>query len=282
MPVEAPHVLVIAGPNGSGKSSLTGILQQSDPGFPSRYVNADEIAVDLRSTVANAEQVAFHQARRIRTQLREAGVSFAYETVFSHPSGLVDLQHLRDAGYEVRLVVVTTDDPEINVRRVARRVAMGGHGIPPDKIRSRYHRFHRFLPVAAELAHQTSVYDSTDEISPCLQVFAGKVEPGAPPPLYLEDCLVAKLAQRSDDRRALLQLIGNDAQTIQPDLGSGTYGGQIAQVLPTAFLQIAHDHSVLIHDRALFDHDVQPSGDAHIRYEQGYGRVEFPGTPPGS
>jgi predicted ABC-type ATPase len=34
---------------------------------------------------------------------------------------------------------VATDDPAINVSRVANRVALEGHPVPVDKIVSRYH-----------------------------------------------------------------------------------------------------------------------------------------------
>lgn len=142
------RVIVVAGPNGSGKSSLTRRLQRpgSNLPFPEQYVNADEIAVDLRNCGdADPERTAFRLGRERRAECREAGVSFAYETVLSHPSGLVDLLLLRRAGFHVTLIVVTTADPEINVARVRGRVQVGGHAVPEEKIRQRCRRFHGLL-----------------------------------------------------------------------------------------------------------------------------------------
>ena len=68
------------------------------------------------------------------------GISFSQETVFSHPSKVAALAKAHDAGFRNYLYYVTTDDAAINVDRVMRRYAQGGHDVPPEKIAARYVR----------------------------------------------------------------------------------------------------------------------------------------------
>ena len=54
----------------------------------------------------------------IRYALIDAGKSFAFETVMSHPDKLNIMQRAKEAGFTVRLYYITTRDPDINVSRV--------------------------------------------------------------------------------------------------------------------------------------------------------------------
>jgi predicted ABC-type ATPase len=109
-----PRLLLFAGPNGSGKSTVTTPETLDYYDIPSeRYINADDIARTLAGmqaerTQAEREHIAFVQARELRQTYREEGLSFAFETVFSHPSTLMDIQRCR-------------------VGRVAGRYQAGGH-----------------------------------------------------------------------------------------------------------------------------------------------------------
>jgi predicted ABC-type ATPase len=48
------------------------------------------------------------------------------------------LARAKATGFHVEGVFVLTTDAELNVFRVRSREFSGGHGVPPDKIRSRY------------------------------------------------------------------------------------------------------------------------------------------------
>ena len=56
-----------------------------------------------------------------------------------------------------------TNDPEINVARVEARVKKGGHGVPPEKIRERYHRAMKLFPRLFTLCDELYVYDNSYE-----------------------------------------------------------------------------------------------------------------------
>lgn len=45
-----------------------------------------------------------------------------------------------ESGYRTYLYFIATETPEINIARIAQRVQQGGHDVPPDKTRQRYHR----------------------------------------------------------------------------------------------------------------------------------------------
>ncbi len=62
----------------------------------------------------------------LRRKLLEHGRTFTFETVMSHPGKAALLQDAQEAGYRTCLYYVATDDPAINVSRVANRVALGG------------------------------------------------------------------------------------------------------------------------------------------------------------
>ena len=99
------------------------------------------------------------------------GRSFAYETVFSTARRLEDLSRAKELGFFIRLFFVGTEDPRINIDRVERRFAAGGHTVPEDKIVARYSRSIGNLLPALRLVDRGYVFDnSTDDAFPT-QVF---------------------------------------------------------------------------------------------------------------
>jgi predicted ABC-type ATPase len=52
----------------------------------------------------------------------------------STPEKVALMSQARARGYDVHLLFVTTEDPEINVQRVTNRVVLGGHDVPADAL----------------------------------------------------------------------------------------------------------------------------------------------------
>jgi predicted ABC-type ATPase len=73
------------------------------------------------------------------------------------------LTQAQEAGYRTYLYYVATDDPEINVSRVANRVALGGHAVPEDKIVSRYHRSLALLMDAIRHTNRAYIFDNSGD-----------------------------------------------------------------------------------------------------------------------
>lgn len=97
----------------------------------------------------------------IRHDLLRRGVSFTFETVMSSPDKVNFLCKAREQGFRTYLYFVATEDPEINVSRVAHRVSRGKHAVPKDKIISRYFRSLQLLPDAVLCADRSYVFDNS-------------------------------------------------------------------------------------------------------------------------
>ena len=158
MEAHPPRLVMVAGPNGSGKSTLITALR-ADPRFdlPALYINADDLQRQHNIDARQAQQLA----NDLRSQAIAARQDVMYETVMSHPSKLVELQQAKDAGYHITVLLVATNDPAINVERVAARVAGGGHNVPEDRTRDRYARTLALAPIAIGYANQAYVFDNT-------------------------------------------------------------------------------------------------------------------------
>ena len=89
---------------------------------------------------------------------------FTFETVLSTDRNLKLLKKAKEKGYFLRCIYVLTDDYEINIARVRMRESMGGHGVPEDKIKSRYQKALKLIPELVEICDIVHIYDNT--ISP--------------------------------------------------------------------------------------------------------------------
>jgi predicted ABC-type ATPase len=154
-----PFLIVFAGPNGSGKSTLAEEMRARDPGFPSLYINADDIA---RERKIGAREAAAEAARQ-RAEAVAHEVSFATETVMSTVEKIDFLKDAKRAGYEIALLYITTQSRNINLKRIQTRVKMGGHDVPPDKTSSRYDRSMTFLAEALKIVDVATIYNNSFE-----------------------------------------------------------------------------------------------------------------------
>jgi predicted ABC-type ATPase len=142
-------------------------------------LNADVIARSINpnhpeaASLAAGRQTLAELARAIRE--RE---TFAYETTLSSKHSIDLMREAREAGYEVGLVFVALNSADLNVERVAERVARGGHDIPEIVIRRRYVASLRRLPEAIGIAAGTMLFDNSHSTGPQLlvQIQAGSIE----------------------------------------------------------------------------------------------------------
>ena len=152
-----PIVLAFAGPNGSGKTTVTRGL----PAFGT-YVNADDIKAEYGITDMEAAQ----QAEALRNKLIEKMADFSFETVLSTERNLLLLEKAKALGYEVQCIYVLTCDENINTARVKARHVAGGHDVPEDKIRARYHKSLALIPRLINICDKMLIYDNS--ITPTL------------------------------------------------------------------------------------------------------------------
>jgi predicted ABC-type ATPase len=148
----SPEIIVFAGPNGSGKSTITKMAKVIEP-----YINAD----DIKRTNYCSDLEAAQMAENMRKQAVSDNRSFTFETVMSTDRNLNLLKEAREKGYFIRCIYVLTADVNINVMRVESREALGGHGVPEDKIRSRYQKCLALIPKLVEISDIMHIYDNS-------------------------------------------------------------------------------------------------------------------------
>jgi predicted ABC-type ATPase len=164
-----PVLHLLAGPNGAGKSKL--FAEVIGPATHLEFVNADDIAAECwPEDPAGRSYDAAVVASGRRAELLAARTSFITETVFSHESKVELVQQARAAGYLVTLHVVVVPE-QLAVARVANRVEHGGHAVPEDKVRARFHRLWPLVAAAITLANAAFVYDNS-RIKPAFRLVA--------------------------------------------------------------------------------------------------------------
>lgn len=99
----------------------------------------------------------------LRGRLLARQANFTVETVMSHPSKVELLAEAQQAGYRTYLYYIATDDPTINISRVANRVKLGGHPVPSDRIEQRYHRSLALLRDAIRHTNRAYVFDNSGD-----------------------------------------------------------------------------------------------------------------------
>lgn len=132
------EIVVAAGTNGAGKSS---IVQPYVERKGLRYFNPDQFTRELvRKGIpegdANSRAWQFG-----RDQLREAvdrDKDFAFETTLGGHSIAFELMRALAFGRSVTIFYVGLASVELHLKRIAARVARGGHDIPEEAVRKRY------------------------------------------------------------------------------------------------------------------------------------------------
>jgi predicted ABC-type ATPase len=164
-----PNVVVLAGPNGSGKSTMAAALLQGALAV-NEFVNADTIAQGLSAFAPTAAALAAGHImlRRIR-QLARQRTNFAFESTLAGRSLAPWLADLINSGYRFHLLFLWLPSPELAVARVVHRVRMGGHDVPEETIRRRYHAgLRNFFGLYQPLAETWRMYDNSRWMTPRL------------------------------------------------------------------------------------------------------------------
>lgn len=138
-------------------------------------------------------------SEEIRKLLFKKKLSFTFETVMSHISKVELLEDAQSQGYRTYLYYVATEDPEINVSRVAYRVSQNGHSVPQDKIISRYQRSLNYLIHAIRASSRAYIFDNSG--APGKQTWFAEVTDGESlefkteqVPAWFERCVLKKIA----------------------------------------------------------------------------------------
>ena len=165
----APKQLwILAGGNGAGKTTFYNLFL-APKGI--KLVNADVIAEAI--SPENPELVGYaaaNLAEQIREGLLRQRVSFCFETVFSHVSKIDFVAKAKAQGYQIVLVYIHLNTPELNEARVYQRITEGGHSVPVDKIHSRIPRTMKHITAVLPLVDEARLLDNSYRDNPFQQV----------------------------------------------------------------------------------------------------------------
>lgn len=156
----------LAGASGEVLQRLGSLCRPGFTGFADRILRGEgEDVLEVEPEEVDA-YFASALVECLREELMERRVSFTFETVMSHASKVNVLVRAKDLGYRSYLYYVATEDVEINVSRVANRVALGGHPVPEASIRSRYERSLGLLFDAIVASNRAYIFDNSGDGSP--------------------------------------------------------------------------------------------------------------------
>jgi predicted ABC-type ATPase len=133
----------------------------------------DAWAADLRDHDERWQRLSQEGVQLFMGLIMEQGMSFAFETVFSHFQRHADGSYtskeelivtLQKAGYAVALPFVGLASSELSILRVATRKALGGHDVPEEKLRQRFPRTQEAIRLAAPVADMTLMFDNSRDI----------------------------------------------------------------------------------------------------------------------
>jgi len=163
---------VLAGGNGAGKTMFYNLYLAK---YGIKFVNADLIAKDIDPE--NTEGVSYHAATlaaKIREDLVSQGVSFCFETVFSHESKIDFIAQAKANGYQIILVYIHLFDSSLNEARVKQRVSEGGHDVPTEKIHARIPRTMKHIKTALSIVDETRILENSSKDDPFRQTIVMK------------------------------------------------------------------------------------------------------------
>jgi predicted ABC-type ATPase len=131
------RIIIIAGPNGAGKTTFAREYLLKEAHCPD-FVNVDLIAAGLspfdpdRAAIQAGRLMLSEIERRVRK-----GESFAFETTLSGHVYARMIPQWRISCYHVKLIFLGLPNSDMAIRRVATRVAQGGHNVSSTVIRRR-------------------------------------------------------------------------------------------------------------------------------------------------
>lgn len=155
-------IIIIAGPNGAGKTTFASEFLPKEAGCPA-FVNADLIAAGI--SPFEPERAGFRAGRLMLEEIHKytrKNENFAFETTLSGRSYAGYIPRWQSDDYLVKLFFLRLESPELAIARVRQRVREGGHNIPEQIIRRRFHSgLNNFENLYKSLVDEWALYDNS-------------------------------------------------------------------------------------------------------------------------
>lgn len=163
-----PTLYVLAGVNGAGKSSIGEEEFRSER---SAIFNPDTIAQEIRTlhpdiSLALANAHAWQIGKSLLEQAIAGGKDYRFETTLGGNTITRLLEQASRGGHRLHIWFCGLESADLHIRRVANRVAHGGHDISPDKIHERWTASRKNLIRLLPFIEHLRVYDNSAEADP--------------------------------------------------------------------------------------------------------------------
>ena len=130
--------VIVAGGNGVGKTTFARAFLQE---YAYEFLNADEIAKNLSAANPAAKKIS--AGKLFFRKLNEAianNKSLLIESTLSGRYLQKFIKNLQSKDYQITIIFLFAESPEILIERVAERVKKGGHYVPDEDVRRRFAR----------------------------------------------------------------------------------------------------------------------------------------------
>ncbi|MBD8614966.1 zeta toxin family protein [Pseudomonas sp. CFBP 13719] len=206
---ESPLAVFYGGTNGSGKSTLRGQYQDATIEL---HIDPDSIAKTLSQDDPRfIDQRAGRKAIEFFKFAIDVRQPFSMESTLTGKSIVKRMQEAKEAGFNIELRYVGLESADLNVQRVAERVAKGGHNIEEHVIRRRYEDSRENLAAATKIANRVVIWDNSDpEPKLCATITEGvlEVRDGAKLPGWIADVIHQISPSLSNSPVDLQKLLG--------------------------------------------------------------------------
>jgi predicted ABC-type ATPase len=125
---------IIAGGNGVGKTTFAHQFLSENQDYA--FLNADEIAKELGGSKISAGKMFF---KRLNDAI-DNEKSLLIESTLSGRYLIRFINLLREKNYEITIIFLFAETPEILIERIKVRVKKGGHFVPDEDVRRRFKR----------------------------------------------------------------------------------------------------------------------------------------------
>ena len=131
-----PLAVFLLGTNGSGKSSLRNYLNLSDI---QTNIDTDVLNQIYKTKFPKTYQIeAGKQALKMYDEALAAGMNICLESTLAGKGTMQRIRAAKERGYHTLAYYIGLNSIELNLERIAMRVARGGHDIPENLVRKRY------------------------------------------------------------------------------------------------------------------------------------------------